>query len=147
MDFKGGELVKWLIDSVIKHLTTNLPKDIMFAPVKADMLDIGTNNKPKKSIAVRMIPSAPGEQYFEGEIINKQFQVLVKSDNQLEVNNTTEAIARELNNVHRRVFNAVDGSYTLMRLNVYVEPNFVEKTAANEYIYTAIFKAELYETE
>ncbi|MFJ8457273.1 minor capsid protein [Bacillus paramycoides] len=139
--------MKWLIESVKKHLTTNLSKDIMFAPIKVDLLDIGTNNTPKKGIAIRMIPSAPGEQYFEGEIINKQFQVLVKSDNQLEVNNTAEAIARELNNVHRRSFNAIDGSYTLSLLNVYVEPNFVEKTAANEYVYTAIFKAELYETE
>ncbi|PUW00767.1 phage tail terminator protein, partial [Cronobacter sakazakii] len=128
--------MKWLIDSIKNHLARNLSSSIMFAPVKADMLDIGTNNKPKKSIAVRMIPSAPGEQYFEGEIINKQFQVLVKSDNQLEVNNTIEAIARELNNVHRRSFNAIDGSYTLRRLNVYVDPNFVEKTAANEWIYT-----------
>ncbi|MDM5436165.1 minor capsid protein [Bacillus hominis] len=135
--------MKWLIDSIKNHLASNLSPSIMFAPVKADMLDIGTNNKPKKSIAVRMIPSAPGEQYFEGEIINKQFQVLVKSDNQLEVNNTTEAIARELNNVHRRSFNAIDGSYTLRRLNVYVEPNFVEKTAANEFIYTTLFSAEL----
>lgn len=135
--------MKWLIESVKKHLTTNLSKDIMFAPVKVDLLDIGTNNKSKKSIAIRMTPSAPGEQYYEGEIINKQFQLLVKSDNQLEVNNTTEAIARELNNVHRRVFQALDGSYTLRRLNVYVEPNFIEKSAVNEWIYTALFSVEL----
>ncbi|CAI8882652.1 Minor capsid protein [Bacillus sp. IT-79MI2] len=147
MAFKGGELVKWLIDSVIKHLNTNFPSSIMFAPVKVDLLDIGTNNTPKKSIAIRMTPSALGDQYFDGELLNKQFQILVKSDNQLEVNNTAEAIARELNNVHRRVFNAIDGSYTLRRLNVYVEPNFVEKTAVNEFIYTALFSAELYEGE
>lgn len=135
--------MKWLIDSVINHLKTNLPMSIMFAPVKVDILDIGLNNTPKKSIAIRMIPSAPGEQYFDGEILNKQFQILVKSDNQLEANNAAEVIARELNNVHRRVFNAIDGSYTLRRLNVYVEPNFVEKTAANEYIYSALFSVEL----
>lgn len=135
--------MKWLIESVKKHLTTNLPTSIMFAPVKVDLLDIGADSTPKKSIAIRMTPSAPGEQYFEGEIINKQFQVLVKSDNQLEVNNTIETITRELNNVHRRVFYAIDGSYTLRRLNVYVEPNFVEKTAANEYVYTALFTTEL----
>ncbi|SIR95422.1 bacteriophage minor capsid protein [Bacillus cereus] len=133
----------WLIESVKKHLIATLPTGILFAPVKADLLDIGVNDAPRKSIAIRMIPSAPGEQYFEGEIINKQFQILVKSDNQLEVNNTTEAIARELNNVHRRVFNASDGSYTLRKLNVYVEPNFVEKTAVNEWIYTALFSTEL----
>lgn len=135
--------MKWLIESVKKHLTTHLPASIMFAPVKADVLDIGANNTPKKSITVRMIPSAPGEQYFDGEILNKQFQILVKSDNQLEVNNTAEVITRELNNVHRRVFNAIDDSYTLRRLNTYVEPNFVEKTIANEYIYTALFSSEI----
>ncbi|EJQ77811.1 phage tail terminator protein [Bacillus toyonensis] len=135
--------MKWLIESVKKHLTTNLPTSIMFAPIKVDLLDIGTNNTPKKSIAIRMTPSALGEQYFEGEIKNKQFQVLVKSDNQLEVNNTIEAIANELNNVQRRVFHPVDSSYTLIRLNTYVEPNFVEKTAANEWIYTALFSVEL----
>lgn len=115
----------------------------MFAPVKVDLLDIGADSTPKKSIAIRMTPSAPGEQYFEGEIKNKQFQVLVKSDNQLEVNNTIEAIANELNNVQRRVFHTVDNSYTLIRLNTYIEPNFVEKTAANEWIYTALFSTEL----
>ena len=135
--------MKWLIDSVIKHLNANLPSSIMFAPMKVDMLDVATSTTPKKSIAIRMIPSALGDQYFDGELLNKQFQILVKSDNQLETNNTAEAIARELNNVHRRVFNAIDGSYTLRRLNVYVEPNFVEKTAVNEYIYTALFSAEL----
>ena len=135
--------MKWLIDSVIKHLTTNLPSSIMFAPVKVDMLDVDTSITPKKSIAIRMIPSAPGEQYFDGEILNKQFQILVKSDNQLEVNNTSEAIARELNNVQRRNFNAIDDSYTLRRLNIYIEPNFVEKTTANEFIYTALFSSEL----
>ncbi|MEN1938975.1 minor capsid protein [Paenibacillus sp. 102] len=133
----------WLIESVKKHLTTTLQPSILFAPIKADLLDIGVNDTSQKSIAIRMIPSAPGEQYYEGEIINKQIQILVKSSNQLEVNNTVEFITRELNNVHRRAFNAIDDSYTLRRFNVYVEPNFVEKTAANEYIYTALFTTEL----
>ena len=133
----------WLIESVKKHLIATLPPGILFAPIKADLLDIGVNDTPRKSIAIRMIPSAPGEQYYEGEIINKQIQILAKSSNQLEVNNTMEFITRELNNVHRRVFHALDGSYTLRRLNVYVEPNFVEKTSANEWIYTALFSVEL----
>ncbi|QEL88482.1 phage tail terminator protein [Bacillus mycoides] len=133
----------WLVESVKKHLIATLPQGILFAPIKADLLDIGINDTPRKSIAVRMIPSAPGEQYYEGEIIKKQIQILAKSSNQLEVNNTIEFITRELNNVHRRVFYALDGSYTLRQLNVYVEPNFVEKTAANEWIYTALFTTEL----
>lgn len=133
----------WLIESVKKHLIATLPTGILFAPIKADLLDIGVNDAPRKSIAIRMVPSAPGEQYFEGEIINKQIQILAKSSNQLEVNNTMELITRELNNVHRRVFHALDNSYKLIRLNVYVEPNFVEKTTASEYIMTALFSVEL----
>lgn len=135
--------MRWLIDSIRNHVTTVFQKDILFAPIKADVLDIGANNAPRKSIAVRLIPSAPGEQYFEGEIIKKQFQILVKSDKQLEAVTTVEAITRELNNVHRRVFYATDSTYTLRLLSVYVEPNFVDKTAANEYIYTALFSCEL----
>ncbi|HDR8199934.1 TPA: minor capsid protein [Bacillus cereus] len=133
----------WLIESVKKHLIATLPQGILFAPIKADLLDIGVNDAPRKSIAIRMVPSAPGEQYYDGEIINKQIQILAKSSNQLEVNNTMEFITRELNNVHRRVFHALDNSYKLIRLNVYVEPNFVEKTTANEYIMTALFSVEL----
>ncbi|HDR7601034.1 TPA: minor capsid protein [Bacillus mycoides] len=133
----------WLVESVKKHLIATLPQGILFAPIKADLLDIGVNDTPRKSIAVRMIPSPPGEQYYEGEIIKKQIQILAKSSNQLEVNNTIEFITRELNNVHRRVFYAIDGSYTLRSLNVYVEPNFVDKTAANEWVYTALFITEL----
>lgn len=135
--------MKWLVNSIIKHLDTVLPTSIMFAHVKADILDVGTNNVPKKSIAIRMIPSALGAQYLEGELINKQFQVLVKSPDQLEAMETIDEIANALHNVHRRVFYAADNSYTLIRLNTYVEPNFVEKTAANEYIYTALFSTEL----
>ncbi|MGG1339884.1 minor capsid protein [Bacillus toyonensis] len=135
--------MKWLIESVKKHLTTVLSKEIMFAPVKVDVLDIGTNNTPRKSIAIRMIPSVPGEQYFDGEIKKKQFQILLKSENQLEVNTSAEAIAEELNNVHRREFHTVDNSHILRRLNIYVEPNFVDKLGSNEYIYTALFVAEL----
>ncbi|MDA2508279.1 minor capsid protein [Bacillus cereus] len=135
--------MKWLIESVKNHLTTVLSKETMFAPVKVDVLDIGLNNAPRKSIAIRMIPSVLGAQYFDGEIINKQFQILLKSENQLEANTSIEAIARELNNVHRRKFYAVDNSYTLRRLNIYVEPNFVDKITSNEYIYTALFVAEL----
>jgi len=133
----------WLIESVKKHLIATLPQGILFAPIKADLLDVGVNDAPRKSIAIRMIPAAPGQQYYDGEIINKQIQILVKSSNQLEVNNTMEFITRELNNVHMRVFHALDGSYTLRRLNVYVEPNFVDKTSANEWIYTALFSVEL----
>lgn len=134
----------WLIESVKKHLIATLPPGILFAPIKADLLDIGVNDAPRKSIAIRMIPSAPGEQYFEGEIIKKQFQVLVKSDNQLEANNTIEAIARELNNANRRGFVGIDDTYVILRINIYVEPSFIDKTIANEYIMNALFVVEIY---
>ncbi|RXC00757.1 minor capsid protein, partial [Escherichia coli] len=55
--------MKWLVESAIKHLTAVLPPNIVYAPIKANVLDVGTNNTPRKSIALRIIPSAPGEQY------------------------------------------------------------------------------------
>ncbi|MFA2606309.1 minor capsid protein [Bacillus cereus] len=135
--------MKWLVESVINHLNTVLHRNIVYAPIKANVLDIGTKNEPRKSIALRLIPSAPGEQYFEGETICKQFQILVKSPDGLEAMSSIEAIADELHNLHMRSFHCVDDSYNLITMEKYVEPNWVDKTEANEQIYTAIFSVEL----
>lgn len=135
--------MKWLVESVIKHLNKVLPPNIVYAPIKANVLDVGTNNAPRKSIALRIIPSAPGEQYFEGETIKKNFQILVKSPDGLEAMSSVEAIADELHNLHRRSFHSVDTSYKLIMMEKYVEPNWVDKTEANEQIYTALFTTEL----
>ncbi|PFN76374.1 minor capsid protein [Bacillus cereus] len=135
--------MKWLIESVIKHLTVVLPSSTIYAPIKANVLDVGTNSTPRKSIAIRITPSAPGEQYFEGETIRKQFQILVKSPNGLEAMSSIDAIADELHNLHKRNFYSIDTSYELITMEKYVEPNWVDKTEANEQIYTALFTTEL----
>ncbi|MGH0641087.1 minor capsid protein [Bacillus paranthracis] len=135
--------MKWLIESVIKHLTIVLPPSTIYAPIKANVLDVGTNSTPRKSIAIRITPSGPGEQYFEGETIRKQFQILVKSPNGLEAMSSIDAIADELHNLHRRTFHSIDTTYKLIMMEKYVEPNWVDKTEANEQIYTALFVAEL----
>ena len=135
--------MKWLVESVIEHLTAVLPPNIVYAPIKANVLDVGTNNVPRKSIAMRIIPSTPGEQYFAGETIRKQFQILVKSPNGLEAMSSIDAIADELHNLHRRTFHSIDTTYKLIMMGKYVEPNWVDKTEANEQIYTALFVAEL----
>lgn len=135
--------MKWLVESVIKHLNTVLPPNIVYAPIKANVLDVGTKNVPRKSIALRIIPSAPGEQYFEGETIRKQFQILVKSPDGLEAMSSIDAIADELHNLHKRSFHSIDTSYNLITMEKYVEPNWVDKTEANEQIYTALFTTEL----
>ncbi|MEB9507259.1 minor capsid protein [Bacillus anthracis] len=135
--------MKWLVESVINHLNTVLPSNIVYAPIKANVLDVGTNNEPRKSIALRIIPAAPGQQYFEGETIRKQFQILVKSPNGLEAMSSIEAIADELHNLHMHSFHSIDDSYNLITLEKYVEPNWVDKTEANEQIYTALFSVEL----
>ncbi|PFE42505.1 minor capsid protein [Bacillus cereus] len=135
--------MKWLVESVINHLNTILPPDIVYAPIKANVLDVGTNNEPRKSIALRIIPSAPGQRYFEGETIRKQFQILVKSPDGLEAMSSIEAIADELHNLHMRSFHSIGDSYNLINMEKYVEPNWVDKTEANEQIYTALFSVEL----
>ncbi len=135
--------MKWLVESVIKHLNKVLPPNIVYAPIKANVLDVGTNNEPRKSIALRIIPSAPGEQYFEGETIKKNFQILVKSPDGLEAMSSIDAIADELHNLHKRSFHSIDTSYKLITMEKYVEPNWVDKTEANEQIYTALFTTEL----
>lgn len=140
---KGCGHMKWLVESVIKHLNKVLPPNIVYAPIKANVLDVGTNNELRKSIALRIIPSASGQQYFEGETTRKQFQILVKSPDGLEAMSSIEAIADELHNLHMRSFCSIDDSYNLITMEKYVEPNWVDKTEANEQIYTAIFSVEL----
>ncbi|WP_255580015.1 minor capsid protein [Enterobacter cloacae complex sp. 743-2DZ2F-22B] len=75
--------------------------------------------------------------------MKKNFQILVKSPNGLEAMSSIDAIADELHNLHRRTFHSIDTTYNLIMMEKYVEPNWVDKTEANEQIYTALFVAEL----
>ena len=120
--------------SVIDHVDT--PK--LFAAVK-----IGSLDATGKAIAVRMIPSGRGERYFEGSTKKVNFQFLTKSKNQLEAISGLEKIADKLSDVRNDGIPSLTGKFALLSCDIYTTLNLVEKTNTNEYIYTALFTAEL----
>jgi hypothetical protein len=120
--------------SIIAHVNT----PPLFAPVT-----IGTLQATEKAIAVRMIPSERGERYHNGSTKKANFQFLTKSKNQLEAINGLESIANKLTDVRNDGIPSLTGKFTLISCDIYTTLNMVEKTNVNEYIYTALFTAEL----
>lgn len=108
---------------------------LLYAPLKLDLLDTST-----ESISFRFIPVSPAQKMFDGEIRNVQFQISTKSKNQVKAFDALSAIrdALELKNDELQAEN-----FKLIVSECYTEPSFVEKTSASEFIYTALFRAEL----
>ncbi|MCU5020544.1 minor capsid protein [Bacillus paranthracis] len=131
------------IEYLMKQLPQKLGSTIIYSPIKVDALDKGTATAPKRSIAIRTISSPPLAEYFDGDLLGVSFQVLTSSPNQKESYSSIEAIANELRKFTRRQQPKVSDKVKLQRLSVAVEPSFVEQNEAKEYIYTAIFRAEL----
>lgn len=133
--------------ALIEYLLTSLPRELgtatMYATPKVDKLATGTIQAPTKSIAIRTIPSTPLEEYYSGSLIGSSFQVLTSSPNQKEAYTSISAITEHLRVLTRRLQPNVNNNVILQRLAVSTEPAFVEQNEANEYIYSAIFRAEL----
>jgi hypothetical protein len=109
--------------------------NLLYAPLKFDLLDTST-----ESISFRFIPVSPSKKMFAGENRNIQFQIMTKSKNQVKAFDALSAIrdALELKNDELQA-----KDFKLIVSECYTEPSFVEKTSASEFIYTALFRAEL----
>ena len=123
------------LDSIIAHL--NAPT-VIHEPIKVGMLDID-----EEGIAIRLIPSSPGERYVDGRSDMLQFQVYTKFQDQLEAISKMTEITNKLTYVNRGAIDTVGGDFTILTCDVYTSPNFVEKTDNMEYIYTALFQSEI----
>ncbi|PGH85770.1 minor capsid protein [Bacillus thuringiensis] len=126
------------IDAVIERLETELSSNVLYAVIRQDMLD-QTND----SIAIRVIPSPPGETYFEGSTYQIQFQILTKSKDQKKAIQAIERMSYTLDKLYNQGIVSLDDTFTFLSCEVYVQPAFVEKTVASEYVYTALFRAEI----
>jgi hypothetical protein len=120
--------------SVIAHVNT----PALFAVTK-----IGSLDATEKAISVRIVPSGRGERYLVGGTNKVNFQFLTKSKNQLQAISGLEQIADKLSDVRNEGIPSLTGKFTLISCDIYTTLNMVEKTATNEYIYTALFSAEL----
>lgn len=124
------------LDRVKEYIEQNV---ILNAPIVFGLLDTTPS-----SIAIRQTPSSMNDRYTDSEkTFIFAFQVLVKDTSHLTAYNVIQSLFNVLDGLGKDVIPSQDGSYTFVRCECYTLPNFVEKTDKNEYIYTAIFHAEL----
>lgn len=109
------------------------------APIVFGLLDSASS-----SVVIRQTPSSMNDRYTDSEkTLILAFQVLVKDVNHLTAYNVIQNIFNALDGLGKDAIPSQNGSYTFVKCECYTLPNFVEKTDKNEYIYTAIFHAEL----
>ena len=124
------------LDRVKEYIEQNVTLN---APIVFGLLDTAPS-----SIAIRQTPSSMNDRYTDnGKTFTFAFQVLVKDVDHLAAYNTIQNIFNALDGLGKDAIPSQDGSYTFVKCECYTLPNFVEKTDKNEYIYTAIFHAEL----
>lgn len=124
------------LDRVKEHIEQNVTLN---APIVFGLLDAVPS-----SIAIRQIPSLVNDRYVDDEkTFTFAFQVLVKDADHLTAYNTIQNIFSVLDGLGKDAIPSQDGSYAFVKCECYTLPNFVEKTDKDEYIYTAIFYAEL----
>lgn len=124
------------LDRVKEYIEQNVTLN---APIVFGLLDTAPS-----SIAIRQTPSSMNDRYTNSEkTFLFAFQVLVKDTNHLIAYNVIQNIFNVLDGLGKDAIPSQDGSYTFIKCECYTLPNFVEKTNKNEYIYTAIFHAEL----
>lgn len=126
------------VKAVREKLKTELPSEVIYSVIRQDMLD-----KTSDSIAIRVVPSPPGETFLIGSTHQLQFQILTKSKQQEKAINSIEQISYKLDRLYNQGIVSLDNSFTFISCEVYVQPAFVEKNAADEYVYTALFRAEI----
>lgn len=122
-----------IIDRLIDYIEDNVTLN---APLRSGVL-----SEEESAVSIRPTPSSIATRYSIGKVFEFAFQITVKD--------TDDRVARGVIN---RITEAMDGlgneaitfdHQKLIRCEVSTSPNFIEKTERGEYIYTAIFVAEL----
>lgn len=124
--------MKEFIDNLVHYVNTlNL-----FAPIKVGSLDIAS-----KALTVRVTPGPMDTRYLDGsreQIIN--FQILCKSPSQTECILTMDKLQESL---ELSSGDLTGSAFELIRCGTYVSYSLVEQITTGEYIYTALFEAEI----
>lgn len=108
------------------------------------IMKIGRLDQNSSAASIRQTPSGISGRFFDGGKTSEfSFQVLVKDSNHLKVINTLQQITDELDGLSNSAIESENDSFSFIKCEVYVNPNYVEETDHGEYIYTALFTAEL----
>lgn len=122
-------------------------KLVEYLPTKVTLnapLTVGLLTDKASSISIRQTPSSPNSRYLSRDKIEIfSFQISVKDTDHKKAINTIQSIADSLDALESDAIKSNDGSFHFIDCVTYVSPNFVEKTDHNEYIYTALFNAQI----
>lgn len=122
-----------------KYIETNIP--IFKTPLSVGDLTDGeiTGN----DIAIIPIPGTPPTKNLDsGKNYVFAFQILVRHEKGSLSYSTCQLIADYLDGLSNGAVTSADGSFVFVTCDLYVTPNFVERTKWGD-IYTAMFRAEL----
>lgn len=104
----------------------------------------GKLSTSRKSVAIRPTPSSTiSRSYDRGKTYEYSFQVLVKDPDQLITMRVLQDITDLLDGLPNSAITSEDGSFIFVKCEVYSYPSYLEETDHDEYIYTAMFTAEL----
>lgn len=109
-----------------------------------DAIKVGKLGPETESIAIVPTPSSMVNRFMDKERLREySFQVLTKNRNQIEASKVLKDITGLLDGINDDEIKSNNNSFRLIKCEVYVLPNYVEMTNHKEYIYTAMFTAEI----
>lgn len=105
---------------------------------------VGKLGKGEQAAALRPTPSSPISRSLDNsKTYEYSFQILIKDPNQFEAIRLINEITELLDGLPNSAIKSENGSFVFIRCEVYTYPNYLEETDHNEFIYTAMFTAEL----
>src|SRR5690625_4405099 len=108
------------------------------------VMKVGKLDEKEKATSIRPTPSSNiSRSYDAGKTFEYSFQILVKDPNQMLVINLMDRITHTIDGLSNGAIKSADGSFIFVKSEVYVYPSYLEVTDHDEYIYTAMFTAEL----
>lgn len=122
------------LDDLANNLEYNLS---LFTTFKIDILSEDDN-----ALTLRRYQSGPSQRFMNNsrdDVIG--IQVLSQNQDQQVAVNTLETITDYLEKLTS--LTSSDGSYQFLNCNIYVHPLLVEKTDHGNYLYSALFQANI----
>ena len=124
------------LNRVIDYIEDNVPLDAK--------LRVGRLSSDSNSVSIRPTPASILDRYADEDKTREySFQILMKDTNQFKVMNKLEEITSLLDGLKKGDIASSNDSFTLVSCKAYVLPNYVEETDREEFIYTAMYTAEI----
>jgi hypothetical protein len=124
------------LPKIMDAIETNID---MNAPLKVGLLEPASS-----AAAIRTVSSGIVTRYMNGDAIyHIAFQILIQDADQQRAVNILDDITDFLEGLTKDSIISGNNSFVFVTSNVSVLPNLVQKTDNDEYIYTAIYAAQL----